>query len=302
MARNTPKRGHYIPQMLLKNFCDESGRIWVSDGGKIYSANPKNVFVEGHLYTRSVFRESSKETHHEDFLKSIKKSYEYEERLSEIESKAAPAVKQIVEQVRLGKCPQLPIELRDAWKRFLIAIARRTPESQDRVASLTGHDDAFYEASKRIADSEAYPLPDRKTLYRDDRVVGLKNMVMTNVNAKFAAGDDPHVENETLKFARDTGLSFVIIRIPKKSFVIGSHGLTMVDRKLAGNFTAISWLPITHDIAVGITVFPDRELLSFLDSNNGGERVISMMNRATASMSKTIVGQSKKLVSSLSKG
>ena len=111
MGRNPPKRDHYIPQMLLKNFCDGSGRVWVGDGKKIYSANPKNVFVQGHLYTRSIFGNSPRDTDHEDFLNSIEKSYEYEERLSEIESRVAPAVQQIVGQVRQGKCPQLSIEL-----------------------------------------------------------------------------------------------------------------------------------------------------------------------------------------------
>ena len=302
MGRNTPKRDHYIPEMLIKSFSDESGRVWVADEKKIFSTTPKNVFVKGHLYTRSIFGNSPRDADLEDFLNSIEKSYEYEERLSDVESRAAPAVQQIIDQVRLEKCPQLSIELRDAWKRFLIAIARRTPESQDRVAGLTLHVDAFYEASKRVANSDAHPLPDRETLYQDDRILGLKNMVMTNVNSKFAVGDDPHIENETKKFSRETGMSFVVIRIPKRSFVIGSHGLTMVDRKLAGNLTAISWLPIAHDIAVGATAFPDRELLSFLDSNNGGERVISVMNRATASMSKIIVGQSEALVHSLRKG
>ena len=143
MGRNKPKRNHYIPQMLLKNFCGESGRVWVDDGKKIYSTNPRNVFVQGHLYTKSIFGNSPKDTDHEDFLNSIEKSYEYEERLSEIESRATPAVQEIVDHVRQGKCPQLSIELRDAWKRFLIAIARRTPESQNRVAGLTGHVDAF---------------------------------------------------------------------------------------------------------------------------------------------------------------
>ena len=260
------------------------------------------MFRQGHLYTRSIFGDSSRYVDHEDFLKSIEKSYEYEECLSEIESRADPAVQQIVDQARHGKCPQLSIELRDAWKRFLIAMARRTPESQDRVAGLDGQVDAFYEASKHVATLEGYPLPDRKTLYQDDRILELKKRVMKNVNAKFAAGDDPHIENETQKFSRDTGLSFVVTRIPKKSFVIGSHGLTIVDHKLAGNLTAGSWLPIAPDIAVGVTAFPDRELLSFLDSSNDGEQLIYTINRATSAMSKIIVGQSEALVRSLRKG
>ncbi len=288
--------------MLLKNFRDESDRVWVGDGEHIYSANPTNVFVQGHLYTRSIFGNSPKDTDHEDFLNSIEKSYEYEEGLSAIESRAAPAVQEIVNHVRQGHCPSLSIEFQDAWKRFFIAIARRTPESQNRVARLTGHVDAFYEACTRVANLDAYPLPDRKTIYEDDRVLGLKNMVMTNANAKFAVGDDPRIEIETQKFSRETGLSFVVIRIPKQGLVIGSHGLTMVDRKLAENLAAISWLPVAHDIAVGATTRPDRELLSFLDGNNDGEGVISVMNRATASMSKIIVGKSEDLVRSLRKG
>ena len=300
MGRNTPKRHHYVPQMLLNNFRDESGHVWVGDGKKTYPANPRKVLVQGDLYTRSIFGNSPKDTDHEDFLNSIEKSYEYEERLSEIESRAAPAVQEIVNRVRHGKYPSLSIEFSDAWKRFFIAIARRTPESQNRVAGLTGRVDAFYEAAAKVANLYAYPLPDRATLYQDDRVLGLKKMVMTNVNAKIAAGEDSHIQNETLKFSRETGLSFVVIRIPKKGLVIGSHGLTMVDRKLAGTLPATSWLPIAPDIAVGATTFPNRELLSFLDSNNGGEEVICVMNRATASMSKIIVGQSEDLVRSLS--
>ena len=302
MGRNTPKRNHYIPQMLLKNFCGDSRRVWVGDGKRIYAAKPRNVFVQRHLYTKSIFESSPKGTDHDDFLNSIEKSYEYEDHLSVIESRAAPAVREIVVHVRKGKCPALSIEHRDAWKRFLFAIARRTPESQNRVGGLTGHVDTFYEASKHVANLNNDPLPDRATLYQDDRVLRLKNMVMTNVNAKFAAGNDSHIENETQKFSRETGLYLVVIRIPKKSLVIGSHGLTIVDRMFVENLTATSWLPIAPDIAVGATAFPDRELLSVLDGNNGGERVISEMNRATASMSKIIVGQSEDLVRSLRKG
>ena len=31
--------------MLIKSFSDESGRVWVADGKKIYSTNPKLDFV-----------------------------------------------------------------------------------------------------------------------------------------------------------------------------------------------------------------------------------------------------------------
>lgn len=302
MVRNAPKRQHYIPEMLLNNFCDESGRVWVANGTRVYPTIPRKVFVQGHLYTRSIFGNSLKYAAEEDFLKSIEKSYEYEDRLGEIEGRAGPAVKQIVNQGRQGECPQLSIELTDAWKRFVIAMARRTPESQDRVAASEGHVDDYYEVAKESPNRNGYPWPDRETLYQDRRVLKHKNLVLRNIDAKFAAGDDPHAEKETQRFSRETGLCVLVIRIPGRSFVIGSHGLTIVDRNLVENVTAISWLPIAPDIAVGVTPFPNREFLSFLDSNNGGEQVISAMNTATSAMSEIIVGQSEALVRSLGKG
>ena len=55
MEHSEPKRQHYIPEMLLRNFCNPYGRVWVADGAKVYETHPRNVFVESHLYTRSDF-------------------------------------------------------------------------------------------------------------------------------------------------------------------------------------------------------------------------------------------------------
>ncbi len=52
MSSNDPKRHHYIPQFLLKNFLDDSGRFWVFDKkkGKLHQGTPRNTFVEKNLY------------------------------------------------------------------------------------------------------------------------------------------------------------------------------------------------------------------------------------------------------------
>ena len=44
---------------------------------------------------------------------------------------------------------------------------------------------------------------------------------------------------ETQRFSEDIGLSVVVIRIPKRSFVIGSHGLTLLDHDY-GRFLALT--------------------------------------------------------------
>lgn len=299
MGANTPKRSRYIPEMLLDNFCAADGRIWVSHGNRIFRTTPKNVFVEGHLYTKSEFPTSQNGSAHESFFASIQKSYEYEERPSEIESDAAPAIEQIIEQARRGKTPQLSAKLEEAWKRFVIAMARRTPESQARVSASTTDGNVFYEASKSAADLDRFPLPGKEALYQDPRVVRLKNLVMSNVNAGLAAGDDPRIESETQRFVEETGLCVAVIRIPGRSFVIGSHGLTLIGRRLWDHLEAASWLPIANDVAVSITAFPNVERIIPLYREKGSNQKISVINRTTATRSRTIAGPSESLVRSL---
>ena len=58
MNPNHPKQQHFVSQMLLRNFCDDSGRLWVSNGSKTWQSNPKNVFVEKDLYTNFRYERS----------------------------------------------------------------------------------------------------------------------------------------------------------------------------------------------------------------------------------------------------
>lgn len=76
--------------MLLKNFSNERGRIWVGDGKKVYASKPKDVFVQGHLYTKLDLSNVQGIVDSQAFLESVPKSYEFEERLGEIEGAAAP--------------------------------------------------------------------------------------------------------------------------------------------------------------------------------------------------------------------
>ena len=296
---NAPVGQHYNPVMLLRNFCDSDGLIWVSDGNKVYRTNPTNVFKIRHLYTRLDFTNASRGVGHQAFIDSVEKSYEHEDQLSELEARAAPAVRQIAERARNGNPPQLSVKLRNSLKRFIIAMARRTPESQARVAVSNDLDDVFYETSQRVAELNGQSLPPKEKLYQDPRFRELEEMVMANTNARFAAGAHPILERETQKFIRETGLSVAVIRTPPPSFIVGSHGLTIIDDPLEGGFPAGSWLPVAHDVAVGVTAFPDRDVLMVLDDTSNGDLIISGFNRATASRSRIIAGQSETLVRSL---
>ena len=62
-------------------------------------------------------------------------------------------------------------------------------------------------------------------------------------------------------FRRESGLCVAIIcnPSPKNSFLIGSHGLAIVQSRHPDDAVTRSWLPIAHDVAVLATSFPDRE-------------------------------------------
>lgn len=281
--------------MLLKNFSDEQGRIWVGDGTKVYASNPKDVFVQGHLYTKLDFSNAQVSVDSGAFLESVPKSYEFEERLGEIEDAAAPAIRQFVEQSRLGHPPQLTPEMLEACKRFIIAMARRTPESQARLASSLDID-AFYEAAKLAADQDNFPLPDKESLYRNPDIVQIKHGTMQNTYARFAAGAHPLLEVDTEEFLEETGLCIAVIRIPQRSFIAGSHGLTIIDDSIKGNFPALSWLPVAPDIAIGVTNRPSQLPLFVLDRLLAHDPLIAAINLSTAATSSRIAGSSERLV------
>lgn len=302
MGTNNPKRHHYIPRFLLRHFLDENGQLWIYDKsrGKIFRTTPENVFAINDLYTNYHFEHIRKNTEYAEFIDSVERDYKYEVDYfaGGIESKVAPVISQIIENARSHKFPRLSSEQADDWKRFALALARRTPESQKRVTSI-GDRDLFYEAAKERAHQVNYDLPDREILYQDARVLKLRNLVMASVNAKFAAGDDPIARSEVDQFCRETGLCVAVIcnPSPMNSFLIGSHGLAIVRSSHPRDSVNGSWFPIAHDVAVLATPVPGKEFLLVL--NNERTHVIETINAASAAQSQIVAGRSECLVCSL---
>ena len=289
MGSNKPRRNHSIPQVLLRNFCGDSGLLWVYDGTKVFQTNPHNVFVERDLYSR---------THLLSLPNDHTRDYGYENSLSEVETRAAPAIRQIVASARCGECPRLSLELSDAFKHFFFAQARRTPESQQRVSAAQSVEDTIYDVLRAAAERDGYPLPDKDSLYRDSSILQWVQAMASNIDAKFAAGDDSRLQTEAAKFAYETGIRVALIPTPSREFVIGSHGIAIVHLEYA-HPAGGSWLPLAPDVAVQVTMRPDREELVSLDGDDEGDAAVAMINEATASLSKVIAGRSEKVIRSL---
>ena len=184
MIASRPKGQHYIPKMLLKSFCNSEGALWVGDTKtkRVWRTKPCNAFKIKHLYTRNTFAEGTGDLPDKD--------YRHEESLGRLEDIVAPIIKNAVTQVRDRRCPLLSSEEDSTLKEFMFAMARRTPESQQRVIATREFGEIFYQAARTIAERERYPLPEKKELYESIEVLRHVDQVRRNVFARFAAGED----------------------------------------------------------------------------------------------------------------
>ena len=299
MERNRPKQHHFNPKMILKNFSNAKEQVWVNDGTRTFHTHIKNVFAIHDLYAKWDWSRIPEGADHEKLLASVPKTYEFEDHLADIESEAEPVITAIIEQARYQGSLILDHRQRDALKRFVFALARRTPEAQNRTAIFSGYADAFYEAAKANAELNNYPLPHKESLYEDPMVRQLRDMTFSNTQARFAAGNHISLEEEDLKFARETGVAVAVIRDQCNELVLGSHGITILEKSPPQYLPAMSWLPVAPDVAIGITGLPDRDVLIELYAHNGGAEIVSFMNRSAAGLSQRIVGASAASVRSL---
>lgn len=280
------RRNHYIPKFLLKNFVDKDGKLWMCNRNdrKILQLNPINAFVEKDLYTLH------------DFVQSIT-TFEYEESFSKTEDKSACVVQMIIERARKGHRPGLSEEEGKIWKEFFVSIARRNPNTLSDMVENAG--DAFYQSAKELADKDGFCLPDQETLYQNQQIRSLKKIVEQNSKARFAVGDHEILRKDIEEFIPKIGFRFARIVKPSKSFVVGSCGLSTVKGNNSNGLLQGSWLPISYDIAVQATVFPDREEFMDFDRSSNGDSAIRTINLAAAKQSHFFAGRSEELIRSL---
>lgn len=289
MSFTPPKRNHYIPMMLLNNFVNDDGHLCVFDKSRsrFYWTNPKNLFVENHLYRQFNFDT---------------KCYDYgsETTLSDIESKAAPVIGHIMERARDGKFPALSPQQKYTWNQFYHASCRRNPVISEEVLKLEEHFEGIFHVEVERIFLQGGMLPiDRNSLDRNPEIAAAKVRMKRNAKARFASGSHPNLQAQANRFSLDSGLKIAVIYRTKRSFVVGSHGIAIVKSTKRKKAAFGSWLPIAYDVVVAPTSFPDREILLRLDS--GRDWIIKEINRASFQQSQIVAGRSESLIKSLAK-
>lgn len=113
---NTSKNHHYVPQFILRNFANKSGKLYCfnKEEGKIYQSPPRRLFKQDHLNT---YRS-------EDGSESI----HLEDSLSKLESDVSRIVRKVCNNVRGGCGISLTPSEHVIWGRFLMTQIARNPK------------------------------------------------------------------------------------------------------------------------------------------------------------------------------
>lgn len=251
---------------------------------------PHNAFVHKDLYSKLPYDGSEPDAEHES-------------RLSKIESDTAPILDDVIVAVRQRTVPQLTVEQELMIKRFHFSMARRTPESQKRVAAVDG-DEAFWQAVRRLPEYDTQVgIHEKDRLMAADGMRGLADKILHNVNADFAAADDEHLAREEAKFCADLDLTFVLVAADHTEFVLGGHGITAYF-VMPGNGTALvhdgTALPLAPDVLIRLGYPGHHEPLSVLDGD--ALRLVDAINRETLRLSSFVIGRTQQLVADLLDG
>lgn len=278
MGSNLPRRNHVIAQMLLRNFVDDSQYLHILNKKKInpYKSKPRKAFVDKRRYVR--YRDGGTQD-----------DYEVEKKLSEIEGDAAPAIRRIIACARRDEFPILSAEWQRAWKRFFFTSVLRAPEHAARILSDLGSEQALDEAITRVIQEAGLPLPEEELYISDPQWANIRKMARHNNIATFAAGLPHQVNSELESYSQRVGLLIGVIQDPRNEFIIGSCAAVEIVSKGADDLTTGMWLPISYDVAIGLTAFPDREYLRSL-----GQVEVQRINNASFEQSQIVAARSKR--------
>ncbi|MBB2749779.1 UNVERIFIED_ORG: hypothetical protein GGI57_000445 [Rhizobium aethiopicum] len=277
---NTPKKHHFVPQMLLRRFCDHGGKLWYytkkAQHLGVASGAPQALFYEKHFYTldEGGVRDTSLESY-----------------FSELEGAANNVIEKICSSARAGRPPGLTVSEKRAWDLFFYFQWKRTPDSISSTMSRA-------EFEKSLADSVAEFERRFRALTDEERerILSEAGKKRLRENARVKAIGDPGAAVQTV--LNNMGICIAVLRRPNKSFVIGSKPvvkLTPPGETRLGQPGVEVWLPIASDVAVCVIPEKRKEVVVTLDD----DRWLRGFNAAILRESTLIAGRSEVLIKSL---
>lgn len=277
------KRHHYVPQCLIRNFCDESGRVWFSERDErgLYKCpeqrNTKSVFYENYYYSIEVRGRPS------DY---IEKSY-----YQKIDDRLAILIGRVLDCERRGCIDLLRGEVRElSW--IVYALLVRNPNFIAKFVECeisTGRE--IVERALRHSNlEENQRFFAEKLLSSRQELKKLGRTARVSAQVSPPSEVAPYLDALSAKIVRCSGRhSFIISDFPV--YRIGNGGANGLR-----NINSEMWLPISPKVALvllneSVSAVPD---FNVLDRDRVREiNVFAVRNSAG------VASHSRQLISSL---
>lgn len=154
-----------------------------------------------------------------------------------------------------------------------------------------GSEEALDEAFDRVLQQQGLPTPDKGVYDLDPQWANVKEMARHNNIATLSAGLPPQVNSELERYAHQVGLLVGVIQASSTEFILGSCASVVIASQGESDSMSGTWFPISHDVAISLTAFPDREYMRQL-----GPMKVQRINSASYQQSEIIAARSKSLL------
>jgi hypothetical protein len=273
-----PRRHHTVAVMMLKNFTDENGLLWVYNKSNphIRQSTPDAVFYENDFHTQ-INKDGTKDTSLEAFFAGL-------------EGETNHLIQKICGAARAGELPGLSKTERKTWDQFLFYQWKRSPDFL-KSAGFERDFEAVLGEVLQDFEKQFRPMTD------DERALVQKPSFKKDIkrSARVVALRDP---GQTVQPAlNQLGLAVGRLLNPNKSFIIGTKPVTKLapkDRTTLGDPEVEVWLPIASDIVVCMVPNGGSEMLANLD-----DKSVRELNEVIFRESTTIASRSSALIASL---
>ena len=286
------RRHHYVPIWLLKNFCiGKTEQLWVGtkESREVRKSSARKLFSRNHGNTRTNYVGDG----NGEFVRV--RCAPDEDILADIDNRTSIAANQLIKWARIFREGQEfseppPPSAVEWCKKLIVAQARRSRESQDRIGLVQDLEEVLWDLLYKRADEVGFDLGPRGSLSGHPRVKRLFSDIEQNLRANFASGDDPVLKAKEDNFLAWTGLQIAILASSGPGFVIGNQGLTIID----GPADNTSWLPLAPDVAISLTDKPNSCAVGiFIDGFAQGH------NKCALAMNKMIASDSERTIDDL---
>jgi hypothetical protein len=275
-----PKKHHYVPQFLLRNFEDYTKKFYVFD-----KLNQK-------LGIRYISAKESFRQNHWNSTRDAKgvANTEIEHRLAILESETSPIISKIINAVRRRQLPTLTNDEAFTLAVFLCAQARRTPEARRNALRANDWPTFLREQSKIYKQKFGVNGNEIEDWLSDTATV---NRIMGNaaVEATIKIGID------LLYAVLERGFGFAFINLQGRKFIVGSNPIVRFGNGLISDPGVEMWLPAAPDVLIGLGNGHQEMVLTSLEDPNP----IRHINSSLAAQSNCIASESNDLLVSLVK-